>query len=111
MDAREKPGPRVTVCTSLPPPKCLSETVCTSLIGFWSEATYVVISCWLRCEKYGSLWGCRSSVMQMPAYACTDEPLPGSTEVEPFRFPPEQLSWLPLNVWLPANWWPSSCAT
>ena len=26
-------------------------TVCTSLIGDWLEETYVVISCWLRCEK------------------------------------------------------------
>ncbi len=49
--------------------------------------------------------------MQMPAYAWTEEPLPGSTEVEGLRFPPEQLSWFPLNVWFPENWWPSSCAT
>ena len=25
--------------------------------------------------------------------------------------PPEQLPAVPLNVWLPANWWPISCAT
>jgi hypothetical protein len=41
----------------------------------------------------------------------TDEPLPGSTDVALLRLPPEQFSWLPLNVWLPLNWWPISWAT
>src|SRR5215467_9388005 len=76
-----KPGPKVTTCCSLPPPKCRSEAVCTSLIGAWLLDVYVEISCWLRSEKYGSLCRCRSSVRQMPAYAITDEPLPGSTDV------------------------------
>jgi hypothetical protein len=40
----------------------------------------------------------------MPAYAMIDVPLPGSTEVAPLRFPPEQFSWFPLNGWLPLNW-------
>ena len=47
----------------------------------------------------------------MPAYAITDEPEPGSVEVDAFRLPDEQLSWLPLNGWLPENWWPISWAT
>ena len=38
-------------------------------------------------------------------------PVPGSTDVAALRFPPEQLSWLPLNGWLPLNWWPISWAT
>ncbi len=40
-----------------------------------------------------------------------DDPLPGSTELAALRLPPEQFSWVPLNVWLPPNWWPISCAT
>ena len=81
------------------------------MIAAWFDDVYVEISCWLRCEKYGSLWAWRSSVRQMPAYAMIDEPEPGSTEVAALRLPPEQLSWLPLNGWLPLNWWPISCAT
>ncbi len=101
----------MTTCTSLPPPKWRSDTVCTSLIAAWLDDVYVEISCWLRSEKYGSLWACRSSVRQMPAYAMIDEPEPGSTDVAALRLPAEQLSWLPLNGWLPLNWWPISCAT
>ena len=40
----------------------------------------------------------------MPAYAMIDEPLPGSYELAALRLPPEQLYWVPLKVWLPANW-------
>ena len=47
----EKPVPKVTTCTSSPPPKWRSETVCTSLIGGRLDVTYETISCWLRCEK------------------------------------------------------------
>ncbi len=37
--AAEYPGPNVTTWTSSPPPKWRSDTVCTSLIGSWAEAT------------------------------------------------------------------------
>src|SRR6266576_3322049 len=40
-----------------------------------------------------------------------DVPLPGSTELAALRFPPEQLDWVPLNGWLPANSCPISWAT
>ena len=33
VDDLAKPVPKVTTCTSLPPPKWRSETVCTSLIA------------------------------------------------------------------------------
>jgi hypothetical protein len=62
------------------------------------DDVYVDISCRLRCEKYGSLWGWRSSVRQIPAYAWIEEPLPTSTDCAALRLPPEQFSWLPLNV-------------
>ena len=59
----------------------------------------------LRCEKYGSLWGWRLSVAQMPAYAMTVMPLPGSTDVAALRLPPAQepLMSAPLNVWSASN--------
>jgi hypothetical protein len=85
------------------PSKSRSDTVCTSLIGGRTEVTYVVISWKLRCDQYGSLCGWRLSCRQIPAYAMIDDPEPGSTEFAAFRFPPEQLNWLPLKVWLPAN--------
>ena len=37
----------------------------------------------------------------MPAYAITEEPEPGSTDVLGSRLPPEQAFWTPLKVWLP----------
>ena len=95
----------------MPPPKCRSATSCTSLIAAWFDDVYVVISCRLRSEKYGSEWAWRSSVRQMPAYAMIDEPEPGSTDVAALRLPPEQFSCVPLNGWLPLNWWPISWAT
>src|SRR5262245_30066550 len=91
-----KPGRNVTVCVSLPPPKCRSDAVWTSLIAAWFDDVYVEISWRLRCEKYGSECAWRSSVWQMPAYAMIEEPEPGSTDVEALRLPPEQLSCVPL---------------
>jgi hypothetical protein len=38
-----------------------------------------------------------------------DDPLPGSTDGAALL--PPQLLCVPLNVWLPPNWWPISCAT
>ena len=71
-----------------------------------------VISCWLRCEKYAV--AVRLHVVRQADARIGHDRLAaarldrGRTAL---RFPPEQLSWLPLNVWLPANWWPISWAT
>ncbi len=91
------------------PPKSRSETVWTSAVDPCDEATYPVTSSMLRCEKYGSECGWRLSSPQMPAYAMTVMPLPGSTDAAP-PLPPHDPFW-PLNVWSASNWWPISCAT
>ena len=66
-----------------------------------AAAVVASISSTLRWEKYGSEWACRLSAPQMPAYAITEDPDPGSTEVLPLRLPVQARL---LNVWLPPIW-------
>ena len=93
------------------PSKPVSAIASTSLtMGmFGSERTNASIAVRVVSANTGSLWVCRLSAPQIPAYPMIVEPDPGSTALNGARLP-WQPSSSPSKVWSAPNWWPSSCA-